>query len=223
MFMRPCSRLRKKSAVTLLEVLVLVVVMVLIAGVLLPALYRPTGKAPRISCVNNLKNVGLALRIFCTDNNGQFPWQLSGTNGTKDLLTDPGSGWQHFRFISNELSSTMLLVCPSDSGRKRSSSFTNFGPANLSYFLGLQANELIPEAIRSGDRNLTTNGVEVGPGQLLLGTNQNAGFSMKIHKYAGNVLLADGSVQQVTSARFQQTVVEAAVVSTNAINRLLIP
>ena len=217
------SRRRVENAVTLLEVLVLVVVLVLIAGVVLPALDRPTGKAPRISCVNNLKNVGLAFRIFTTDNGGQWPWQMSGTNGTKELLADPGSGWQHFRFISNELSSPRILQCPSDSKRSTASSFTNFGPANLSYFLGLEADESIPQTILAGDRNLTTNGVDVGPGLLRLGTNMNAGFSGKIHNSAGNVLLGDGSVQQTTSGRFQETVVAAAAASTNTINRLLLP
>ena len=41
--------------------------------------------------------------------------------------------------------------------------------------------------------------------------------------FAGNVLLGDGSVQQTTSGRFQETVVAAAAASTNTINRLLLP
>jgi type II secretory pathway pseudopilin PulG len=221
--MKPRSPRRKVSAVTLLEVLVLVAVMALIAGILLPALQSESVKAPRISCVNNLKNVGLAYRIFTTDNGGQRPWQLSGTNGTKDTLADPGSAWRHFQFISNELSSSRILVCPSDKERRVATDFSGFGPENLSYFLGLEGDENIPESILGGDRNLTTNGADVGPGLLLLGTNQNAGFSKKIHKYAGNVLLGDGSVQQTTSGRFQEAVVAAAVTSTNAVNRLLIP
>ena len=65
--------------------------------------------------------------------------------------------------------------------------------------------------------------MDVKTGLLLLGTNQKAGFSGKIHKDLGNILLGDGSVQQLTSARFQEAVVEAATDSTNAINRLLIP
>ena len=216
------SQRRKENAVTLLEVLVVVAVTVLLAGILLP-LSESEPKAPRISCVNNLKNVGLAFRIFSTDNAGQFPWQLSGTNGTKDFLANPSLGWKHFAFIANELSTPKIVQCPGDSERKMAPSFTNFSSANLSYFLGLQASEAVPETILSGDRNVTTNGMEVEPGLLRLGTNMNAGFSKKIHKNAGNVLLADGSVQQVTSGRFQETVVKAAMASTNAINRLLIP
>ena len=141
----------------------------------------------------------------------------------QELLADPGSVWRHYRFISNELGSSRILVCPSDKERRMAPDFSAFGPENLSYFLGLEGDETIPESILGGDRNLTTNGVDVGPGQLRLGTNINAGFSGKIHNQAGNLLLGDGSVQQVTSGRFQETVITAAVASTNATNRLLIP
>ena len=224
MFMSPCSRLRKESAVTLLEVLVLVVVMVLIAGILLPPTgTRSKGKANRITCVNNLKNIGLAWRISSTDQGNEFPWHKSGTNGTMELLADPGSVWRHYRFISNELGSPRILVCPSDQERRMATNFSAFGPGNLSYFLGLEGSEDTLESILGGDRNMTTNGMDVGPGLLRLGTNMNAGFSVKIHNSAGNVLLGDGSVQQVTSGRFQETVVNAAMASTNAINRLLVP
>ncbi len=218
------SRRRKESAVTMLEVIVLVALMAIIAGMLLPTICRPSrASASRINCVNNLKNVGLAFRIFTTDHGGQWPWQLSGTNGTKDTLAEPGSGWRHFQFVSNELSSPRVLLCPSDKERRMATNFSTFGPNNLSYFLGLQADETRPQTILAGDRNVTTNGMDVGPGLLLLGTNQNAGFSKKIHHSAGNVLAGDGSVQQCTSSGFQDSVVDAVMASTNAINRLLIP
>lgn len=217
-----CRRCREE-AVTLIEVLVLLVVMAAMTMILLQPVSRPKAKSSRIGCVNNLRNVGLALRVFSTDNGDQLPWQLAGTNGTKELLSGPNLASQHLAFISNRLSSTKLLVCPSDTERSVASSFSNFRPTNLSYFLGLVADERNPQGLLAGDRNLTTNGIDAGPGLLHLGTNMNAGFSVKIHLSAGNVLLADGSVQQVTSGRFQETVVSVAMASTNAINQLLIP
>ena len=212
-----------KKAFTLIELLVVIAIIAILAAMLLPALAAAKAKAQKINCVNNLKNVGLAFRIFTTDHGGQWPWQLSGTNGTKDTLAEPGSGWRHFQFVSNELSSPRVLLCPSDKERRMATNFSTFGPNNLSYFLGLQADETRPQTILAGDRNVTTNGMDVGPGLLLLGTNQNAGFSKKIHHSAGNVLAGDGSVQQCTSSGFQDSVVDAVMASTNAINRLLIP
>ncbi len=215
---------RNERAITLVEVLLVVAVVVILAGLVVPGLVLAKAKANRITCVSHLKCVGLAFRIFSTDNRGDFPWRLSGTNGTKDILSDPTAGWRHFQFVSNELSTPLILSCPSDRKRSRVSSFASFGPGNLSYFLGLLAEESEPQTILCGDRNLTTNGMTIGSGLLLLlPTNQNAGFSKAIHQNAGNLLLGDGSVQQVTSSRFQDAVYDAAKASANAINRLLIP
>lgn len=215
---------REENAFTLLEVLALIAVMAATAAVLLPRLGHSKNHSSRIRCVNNLKNVGLAYRISATDNGGKYPWAIStNSGGTAEFPLDSTNVWKQFVVLSNELSTPKLIICWDDSERRMATGFTSLDNTNLSYFVGLQANEADPNSILSGDRNLTTNGAEVGPGLLQLGTNQNAGFSKKIHKRAGNVLLGDGSVQQLTSVRFQRTVVDAAVASTNAINRLLIP
>ncbi|HTH46717.1 MAG TPA: H-X9-DG-CTERM domain-containing protein [Candidatus Limnocylindria bacterium] len=197
--------------------------MAAIAAILLPSLGHSKNGSGRIHCVNNLKYIGLAFRIFATDNSGSYPWHVS-TNvaGSAEIPLDVDKIWKQFVVISNELSSPKILVCWNDS-RQIAVNFRNFGNTNLSYFLGLEADDRIPQTILAGDRNLTTNGVAVGPGLLRLGTNQNAGFTRKIHQGAGNILLADGSVQQVTSWRLQESVVNAAMASTNIINRLLIP
>ena len=219
-----CRRCREE-AVTLIEVLVLVAVMGLTAGILLPAFAttKNRGDHGRIGCVNNLKNVGLAYRIFSTDNGGQYPWFVStNQGGSAEIPRDAANVWRQFATISNELSTPKIVSCPADPERRVAPNFNSFDNTNLSYFIGFPADEN-PRSIMAGDRNLTTNGVAVGPGLLHIGTNQNAGFSKKIHNNAGNVLLADGSVQQVTSGRFQETVVNAAMASTNAINPLLIP
>lgn len=224
MVMEVCSRRRKESAVTLLEVLVVVTVLVLLVGMLSP--FRHSGSRPkfdRIKCANNLKNIGLAFGIFCSDNAGQFPWKISGTTGTKDLLVDPSLGWQHFSIISNELSTPIILLCPADHERRLAGNFASFGPSNLSYFLGVSAALTIPQSILAGDRNLTTNGVEVGPGLLQLSSKMNAGLSAKIHVNAGHVLIADGSVQYVTGGRLQKAIASAAAATTNAGTQLLIP
>ncbi len=218
-------RCRAESAFTLLEVLVLIAVMAATAVVLLPSLGHSKKHSSRIRCVNNLKNVGLSYHIFTTDNGGSYPWKIStNTGGSAEFPLDAANVWRQFVVVSNEMTSPKILVCWVDvESRQTAASFSNFGNTNLSYFIGLEADEMLPQTILAGDRNLTTNGQDVGPGLLLLGTNQTAGFSKKIHNSAGNVLAGDGSVQQCTSWRFQEAVADAAKASTNAINRLLIP
>lgn len=203
----------------------LIVTLSILAAVILPALAKPKCcGSSRINCVNNLKNVGLALRIFATDNEGQYPWQLTITNGgTKELPNDLTSLVAHFRTLSNELSTPKILTCRQDQQRQIATNFATLSAGNLSYFLGLDASEEVPQSILGGDRNLTLNGGEVSPGPVTLRPGGTNGFSASLHKNAGNLLFGDGSVQQVTSAQAHSAFQSALNASMNQSLRLLIP
>ena len=72
--------------------------------------------AEGINCSNNLKHVGLALRIFANDHNGTWPMNLPvGEGGSLDPSTNPELLWRHFLVLSNELKSSRDLWCPMDS------------------------------------------------------------------------------------------------------------
>ena len=197
-----------RRGLTVLEVLVVVVVLFVLWGLLMPMMQGHRSKSGRISCVNNLKNIGLALRIFSADHGDQWPMDLSVTNqGTREWLTDGSQFWRHWLSLSNELSTPKLLLCPADQERQPPklltwAQFTN--NSRLSYFLGLDAGKKNPLTILAGDRNLTTNGVAVAPGRLLLTTNLVLGFTKEIHDHSGNILLGDGSVHQSTSGRLRE-------------------
>src|SRR5688572_31790782 len=95
-----------RAGLSLLELMVLVGVMALLAMIFLPYLARSNRPAARIKCVNNLKNVGLAFRIFATDNNDLFPGQVMASNGWHKV--DVVSVYQ---MLSNELSTPKILLC----------------------------------------------------------------------------------------------------------------
>ncbi len=61
------------GAFTLIELLVVIAIIGILASLLLPVLARAKDKARDVACVNNLKELGVAVRMFADDNDGKLP------------------------------------------------------------------------------------------------------------------------------------------------------
>ncbi len=208
----------RSRAFTIWDLLIVLVTLGL-ALMLLPALTRPKVRVNRINCVSNLKQVGLAFRMWTDDHNEQFPWAVSANEGGSKEYIETGEVFRHFLAASNELNSPKILACSCDSTRTRATNWNvGFNHKNVSYFVGLDADLIQPQTILAGDRNIT-GGSMVNSNLMLLATNSPAGWSTSMHNGSGNLVFADGSAGQFTPRMLQQQLLAA----TNAVIRLAIP
>jgi prepilin-type N-terminal cleavage/methylation domain-containing protein len=235
------DRPNRSRAFTLIELLVVIAVIAILAGMLLPVLSRAKEKGRIAFCKSNLKQIALGWTAWVHDHEENklpfhigavlaSPGQYSPYAGTKNhpLINNP---WLHFSWISNQLGSPKVLLCPSDRrrrmaytwGQEAQGGFLNAAYKNfaISYFLSTDASLGVPyeqsqQHILVGDHNLrvdTSSGLPCPVGlnnaagiRLPIPSTSVVGWTNGVHRQIGNIALLDNSVHSETRASLRKTI-----------------
>ena len=119
----------KKTGFTLIELLVVIAIIAILAAMLLPALNQAREKARQASCMNNLKQIGLANMLYAQDYDGMFPCagELGDTDKSGQSIVTPdgwacwqiGGAWSDSAVCTDRplypyIKSPKIYICPSD-------------------------------------------------------------------------------------------------------------
>jgi len=103
---------RKRAGFTLIELLVVIAIIAILIGLLLPAVQKVREAAARMSCSNNLHQMGIAYANYASAFNGKVPGYAGSTQPFVEML--PQLEGDNYKALTNLSIAFKPYVCPSD-------------------------------------------------------------------------------------------------------------
>ena len=140
---RPSASQGREIAFTLIELLVVIAIIAILAAMLLPALARAKERGNRVSCLNNMRQIGLYMQLYTDDNRDIFPAHRN--QNEMDNVNTAVTNWWGTAIIGYARNQSNLFYCPSIRGKRLDNGVTwdwafdchKVGYGYNSFFLGL--------------------------------------------------------------------------------------
>ncbi|HWD18622.1 MAG TPA: prepilin-type N-terminal cleavage/methylation domain-containing protein [Verrucomicrobiae bacterium] len=116
-----------KGGFTLIELLVVIAIISILASMLLPALGKAKEKGVTIYCVNNLRNIGLAMQMYGDENNDRLATSYANVTAKGQGYWSNSPGWM-FTLQDYIGKNTNVYRCPALNQQ--------FNQSGYSYFMG---------------------------------------------------------------------------------------